>query len=53
MYQQLLFLEENDRAMDEDVEEQMDWLQIDPYILEGNVGKVSLPPNWAWNIYKS
>lgn len=42
VYQQLLYLEENDKTMDEDVAEQMEWLQIDPHILAGNVGKVSL-----------
>ena len=40
VYQQLLYLEENDLALDIEVEEQLDWLQIHPEIVEGNVEKV-------------
>ena len=41
VYQQLVFYEENNLGLDPDVEEQMEWLQIDVYILSGRVDKVS------------
>ena len=42
VYQQLMYLEENKLAIDSEVVEQMQWLQIDREILVGRVDKVSL-----------
>ena len=42
VYQQLVYYEENNLGLDPDVEEQMDWLQIDRYTLSGRVDKVEI-----------
>lgn len=45
VFQQLLYLEENNEYLDSEIEEQMQWLQIDSEILAGNVDKVRHKPD--------
>ncbi len=43
VYQTLVYYEENKLGLDPDVEEQLEWLQIDSLTISGSVGMVSSP----------